>query len=95
MFISLLGDVTEEIIETQIEGDVIVTLTVSRGDETTHHTQFNLYSESKATVLSAEELNELRTEVAKQLSTWSEVIFNSLSNMLFFNLFYVFSLHQI
>lgn len=65
------GDALEDIENIDIEGDMVETSTVPRGDETTFHTQFS-DSHTSVSRLSAEETNLLRLEVEKQLSSWNE-----------------------
>lgn len=48
-------------------------MNVPRGNETTYHTQFNIYTESNVARISQENINEIRLEVTEQLSTWKDV----------------------
>lgn len=61
----------EDIEDIDVEGDLVETLTVPRSDETTYHTQYtDLQMEMSR--LSAEEMNTLRLDVERQLSSWNE-----------------------
>lgn len=60
----------EEIENVDIEGDVVKTTTVSRGIESTYHTQYHLLQVAAASKLTQEEINDIRVEVEQELSCW-------------------------
>lgn len=57
----------------EIEGDVIETMTVQRGTETTHHTHYDALNDGNVKRMTVQEINDVRCDVEKQLSTWIEV----------------------
>ncbi|KAJ8929683.1 hypothetical protein NQ314_017610 [Rhamnusium bicolor] len=67
-----LGDMLEDIHDVDIEGNIVETTRVPRSTESTHHTQYDNIIETIANRLSAEEINDLRSEVEKQLSAWND-----------------------
>uniref|UniRef100_A0AAR5QJL7 VWFA domain-containing protein n=1 Tax=Dendroctonus ponderosae TaxID=77166 RepID=A0AAR5QJL7_DENPD len=64
------GEAVEEIADVEIEGEIVKTLTVSRGLESSYHTQYHLLQEKTFEKLSQEEINEVRAQVEQELSTW-------------------------
>lgn len=56
----------------EIEGEVIDTMTVTRGKDTTHHTHYDLLEDATASKMSLEQMNDLRNEVEQQLAVWHE-----------------------
>ncbi|KAK5645761.1 hypothetical protein RI129_004225 [Pyrocoelia pectoralis] len=65
------GELLDEVNDIEIEGEYIPTVTVPRGDETTHHTRYTSDT-SENVSFSVSELNQIRTEVEQQLSEWVE-----------------------
>lgn len=68
-----LGDVLEEINEMEVEGDVIETMTVQRGTETTFHTHYDVLNDMTVKRMTVQEINDVRNDVERQLSTWIDV----------------------
>ncbi|CAG9859620.1 unnamed protein product [Phyllotreta striolata] len=66
------GDITEDLQDVRIDGEIVDTQTVARNTETTHHTQYASFKDKTAARLSAEELNDLRTQVETQLAGWND-----------------------
>ncbi|KAF7271470.1 hypothetical protein GWI33_015640 [Rhynchophorus ferrugineus] len=62
------GDIVDDVKETEIEGEIVPTNTVPRGDESSYHTQFELLKTYDGNI--DEEINNRRKEVEEQLSSW-------------------------
>lgn len=54
----------------EIEGEIVKTLTVPRGLESSYYTQYHLLQEKNFEKLTQEEINEVRAQVEQELSTW-------------------------
>uniref|UniRef100_A0A1Y1KUK8 Midasin n=3 Tax=Photinus pyralis TaxID=7054 RepID=A0A1Y1KUK8_PHOPY len=65
------GEIMDNLNDIEIEGEHISTLTVQRGDETTHHTRYTSGA-GDSVPLSVVEMNQIRTEVEHQFSEWIE-----------------------
>lgn len=82
---SFLGDVLEEVTEIDVEGDVIETVTVERGNDTTYHTHYDVLNDNNIKRLTVQEINDVRNDVERQLLAWSEVrllfLFSYLCNL--------------
>lgn len=66
------GDIVEEITDVEIEGDLVATMNVPRGNESSYHTQYDLLSENQIDRLSSLQIQDLRSELETQLGTWNE-----------------------
>lgn len=70
-----LGDLLEQMETCEIEGEDVLTSTVQRGNESTHHVQYGELEFAAAQPASAEEISCLRADIEKQLAEWREVSF--------------------
>jgi hypothetical protein len=73
LLIFCLGDILEEIQEVDVDGDIVETIDVPRGMDTSYHTLYEELKNMSAVRLTNEEMTSLRSEVEKQLSAWTEV----------------------
>lgn len=67
------GCLSEMKIFLQTSGEVVETVTVSRGPETTFHTQLSALKEEKGISLQPEEVEALRREIQEQLQLHKQV----------------------
>lgn len=70
-----IGDILDELQDVNIEGEIVPTMNVPRGGESTYHTQYSNLNEATGAQLTVQEINQIRGEVEKQLSVWNEVSF--------------------
>ncbi|KAI4465363.1 midasin-related [Holotrichia oblita] len=56
--------------EVEVEGELIQTSVVPRGDQSSHHTQ--LFNIIESTKLTAEDMISIRAQIEEQLANWSE-----------------------
>ncbi|KAF5303068.1 hypothetical protein FQR65_LT08397 [Abscondita terminalis] len=66
------GEILEDVSNMEIEGEVVDTLTVSRGDDTTYHTRYDTVDDIGNHCLTIPEINRIRGEVERQLSNFLE-----------------------
>ncbi|XP_044268494.1 midasin [Tribolium madens] len=67
------GDILDEVQDIEIEGEVVETMGVARGADTTYHTLYDELGNKTFSRLTQAEMNSLRHEVEKQLSAWTDV----------------------
>lgn len=59
----------------EIEGENVLTSTVQRGNESTHHVQYGELQFAAVQPAAVEEIDHLRADIEKQLAEWQEVTF--------------------
>lgn len=68
------GEITDQMKDIEIEGEIVETISVARGTDSSYHTQYDILSKVDAVRLSMTEIQELRLELENQLGQWNEVI---------------------
>lgn len=67
------GDILDDIQDVEVEGEIVETMGVSRGIDTTYHTLYDQLGDTTVPRLTQSEMNSLRSEVETQLSAWSDI----------------------
>lgn len=67
------GEFVEEIKDAEVEGDVVETMHVSRGTDSSYHTQYDVVNSYEVARLNSTQIQDLRTELESQLGKWNEV----------------------
>lgn len=82
--------------EIDVEGEIIPTLTVPRGTESTHHTQHVSLTTDLPSKLNIEDMNSIRLQIEEQLSKWTEVRrpYVNLRKLYFFSYYYRYHLQK-